>query len=175
MGRPVLKAEIKKLGEILEKIDINMSRELDELDLPETRPQTVPPPPEYQHLVNRMSFNPVLDDVIQLYLDGHINESVRKSLEIFEKTIQDMSGLNDVGKDLMMKALSENSPLIEVADVSKRSGKSFQEGYRFISAGVMLFWRNRYSHGNEDQSSYIDGLQILLTVNQLFEGLKKPS
>ena len=67
----------------------------------------------------------------------------------------------------MIQTLNEDSPIIPVADISTKRGKSFQEGFRYISVGIMQYWRNKFSHGNEDQILYIDGFQLILTVNQL--------
>ncbi len=168
MGKPILKPEMEQLDRLLKNLNIDMTRELCGLNLPEERPQIVPPPPEYQNLMTKVSFEPDIEEKCkQLYLDGHINEAVRKALEIYEKKIQDLSNLELTGKDLMMQALNENHPLIQIADINTRRDKSLQEGFKFISSGVMLFWRNKFSHGDEDQISYIDGFQILLTVNQL--------
>lgn len=168
MGNPILQPEIEKLDQALLSLGINLSKEIHDLNLPTEKPQIVPPPPEFQNLLRKMSLNANLEESVkQLYLDGHINESVRKSLEIYEKKVQDLSGLELIGKDLMIQAFNENSPIISVADITTRRGKSFQEGFRYISAGIMQYWRNKFSHGNEDQISYIDGFQLIMTVNQL--------
>ncbi len=168
MGNPILQQEIEKLDVALLALDINLSKELRGLNLPTEKPKIVPPPPEFQNLMKKISLNANLEDSVkQLYLDGHINESVRKSLEIYEKKVQDLSRLDLIGKDLMIQAFNENNPIILVANISTKRGKSFQEGFRYISAGIMQYWRNKFSHGNEDQISYIDGFQLIMTVNQL--------
>lgn len=174
MGKPILKDEINNLIRILKGLGIEMSKELNELNLPVTRPNIVPPPFEYQQMLNNISLETEIDEKCkQLFIDGHINESVRKAFEIYETRAQEISGLEESGKDLMMKVFNENDPLIEVADTSTRRGKSHQEGYRFMAAGSMLFLRNKFSHGNEEQASYIDGFQMLLTANQLLREINK--
>jgi uncharacterized protein (TIGR02391 family) len=168
MGNPILQSEIGELNQALLALNINLSKEIHDLNLPTEKPKIVPPPPEFQNIMRKMSLDVKLEEnVKQLYLDGHINESGRKSLEIYEKEVQDLSRLELIGKDLMIRAFNENSPIILVADVSTRRGKSFQEGFRYISAGIMLHWRNKFSHGNEDQISYIDGFQLIMAINQL--------
>lgn len=168
MGNPILQPEIIKLDQALTALGINLSKELRDLKLPTEKPKIVPPPPEFQNLIKKMTLNPDLENnVKQLFLNGHINESVRKSLEIYEKKIQDLSKLELIGKDLMIQAFNENATLVKIADISTKRGKSFQEGFRYISAGIMQYWRNKFSHGNADQISYVDGFQLILTVNQL--------
>lgn len=174
-GNPVLKHEIENIISILNDLDIDMKKELLNLNLPESRPAIVPPPFEYQQILKRISLEPEIEEKCkQLYLEGHINESIRKAFELFEAKTQSITGLEDTGKDLMMKAFHEDNPLIFVSDISTKQGKSFQEGYRFMAAGCMLFLRNRFSHGDEDQESYIDGFQMLLTANQLLREINKP-
>lgn len=168
MGNPILKQEIENLDTALLALSINMSKDLRSLNLPVEKPKIVPPPPEFQNIMKKMALNKNLEESVkQLYLDGHINESVRKSLEIYEKKVQDLSNLDLIGKDLMIQAFNENNPIILVADISTKRGKSFQEGFRYISAGIMQYWRNKFSHGNESQISYIDGFQLIMTINQL--------
>jgi len=173
-GAPVLKEEITSLDQSLKRLGINCTKELFELNLPEERPDIVPPPYEYQEMLKKVSLETDISDKSkQLFIDGHINESVRKALEIFENKVQTLSGLDIEGKDLMMQAFNENNPLIKVADINTREGKSFQEGFRFIAAGSMMFLRNKFSHGNKKQESYIDGFQMLLTANQLLREVNK--
>lgn len=171
-GNPILKKEMDHVIALLFEIGIDMNKELSELNLPDTRPIIVPPPFEYQQIIKKLSLEPDIDEKCkQLFLDGHINESVRKAFEIYEKKVQDLSGLEDIGKDLMMRAFNENTPLIKATDISNKTGKAHQEGYRFIAAGSMLYLRNRFSHGNLAQQSYVDGLQMLLIANQLLGDL----
>jgi len=173
-GNPVLNAEVENIIKILKDLDIDMEKELLSLDLPEDRPCIVPPPFEYQQMLKKVSLEPELEEKCkQLYLDGHINESVRKAFEIFEAKIQSITGLEESGKDLMMKAFDENNPRITIADITTKKGKALQEGYKFVAAGSMLFLRNKFSHGDEKQESYIDGFQMLLMANQLLRGINK--
>ncbi|MGV8130720.1 MAG: TIGR02391 family protein [Candidatus Pacearchaeota archaeon] len=173
-GHPVLKKEVDEIVELLANLGFDMKKELEELNLPTERPNIVPPPFEYQQIVQKISLESDIDEKCkQLFLDGHINESVRKAFEIFEKKVQDFTGLEDKGKVLMMKAFDENQPLITVADVNTKDGKSFQEGFRFMAAGCMLFLRNKFSHGDVAQESHIDGFQMLLTANQLLREVNK--
>ena len=86
MGNPILQDEIEELNQALLALRINLSKEIHDLNLPTERPKIVPHPPEFQNIMKKMSLNDKLEESVkQLYLHGHINESVRKSLEIYEK------------------------------------------------------------------------------------------
>lgn len=173
-GDPVLQSEINSLDKILKDLGLNMSKELKELNLPKKRPNIVPPPFEYQKMIQNVSLEPEMQDKCkQLFIDGHINESVRKAFEIFESKVQTLSKLEDTGTNLMMKAFNEDNPLLKVANTSTKKGKAFQQGYRFLAAGSMLFIKNKYGHGDEPQESHIDGFQMILTANQLLREIKK--
>ncbi|MFH1171917.1 MAG: TIGR02391 family protein [bacterium] len=168
-GSPVLKAEIEELNKTLKLLNVNLSTEIHGLDLPAERPSIVPPPYEFKKMVDNMSLHPILQpQCIKLFTDGHINESVRKALEKYEKHVQQLSGLIDpIGKGLMANAFSETSPRIRIGDITTKRGKSLQEGIKFLSMGAMEFWRNLLSHGDEKQMPHIDAIAILATVSHL--------
>lgn len=168
-GNPVLKAEIEQLDKTLKLLDVNLTTEIRALNLPAERPSIVPPPYEFKKMVESMSLHPLLQpQCVKLFTDGHINESVRKALEKYEKHIQQISGLNDpIGKALMAAAFSEDSPKIAIGDIGTKRGKSLQEGIKFLSMGAMEFWRNFLSHGDEQQMPHIDAVAILATVSHL--------
>lgn len=168
-GNPVLKAEIEELNKTLKLLNVNLSSEIRGLNLPAERPSIVPPPFEFKKMVENMSLHPLLQpQCVKLFTDGHINESVRKALEKYEKHIQQLSGLTDpIGKGLMADAFSEANPKIRVDDVTTKRGKSMQEGIKFLSMGAMEFWRNFLSHGDEKQMPHIDAVAILATVSHL--------
>ncbi|PYS89104.1 MAG: TIGR02391 family protein [Acidobacteria bacterium] len=156
------------LDETLRKLDINLSKEIQELDLPEERPRVVPPPYAFQKMVDELGLHPyLLPDCPRLFKDGHVNEAVRKALEKYEAYIQKKAGLHNIGTDLMANAFNENNPKIKVADVSTKRGRGLQEGFKFISMGGMGFWRNYCSHGDEEQMSHHDAISIIATISHL--------
>lgn len=168
-GDPVLKPEMASLNTTLLKLGIDLKKEIAGLDLPETRPSIVPPPPEFKRMIEKIGLHPLLQpDCVQKFIDGHINDSVRKALEKYEVYVQSKSRISDkIGKDLMARAFDEKAPPIPIADVGTVRGKSLQEGFRFISMGAMEFWRNYLSHGDEAQIAHQDATAILATVSHL--------
>ncbi|MGH9645071.1 MAG: TIGR02391 family protein, partial [Terriglobales bacterium] len=155
MGSPVLLDEMLAIDKTLRSLDVNLSRELSALNLPKERPTIVPPPAAFQRMIDELGLHPYLQpDCVKLFKDGHVNESVRKSLEKYETYVQKRTGLTKIGANLMATAFSETAPAIAIADVSTPRGKGLQDGFKFLSMGAMEFWRNLCSHGNEQQMAH---------------------
>jgi uncharacterized protein (TIGR02391 family) len=111
-------------------------------------------------------------DCKQLFIEGHINESVRKALEKFEKTIQQLSLITDkIGPDLMAMAFSETDPKIRLNDLSTKAEVNEQIGFKLIAMGMMHWWRNNLSHGDEKQMEHHDALGRLIVVSNFFHRL----
>lgn len=174
-GDPVLKQEINNLSATLLSLNVDLKKEIDDLNLPETRPSFVPPPPEFKNMIEKIGLHPLLHpECVQKFIDGHINDAIRKALEKYECYVQSKSGINDkIGRNLMAQAFNENSPPIPITDVSNPRGKSLQEGFRFISMGAMEFWRNYLSHGDEAQMPHQDAVAILATISHLLYFIEK--
>lgn len=167
-GDPVLRQEMSALDGTLKRLGINLSKEIEDLDLPAERPRVVPPPHAFQKMVDDLAIHPFLrPECPKLFKGGHLNEAVRKALEKYEVYVQKKSGLSNIGTDLMGNAFNENTPKIRVADVAGRRGRGLQEGFKLISMGSMSFWRNYLSHGDEGQMSHHDAVSVLATISHL--------
>jgi uncharacterized protein (TIGR02391 family) len=168
MGSPVLEPEILSLGMTLQALDVNLTKEFRALHLPKERPRIVPPPSSFQRMVDELGLHPTLQPAcVNLFKEGHINESVRKALEKYEVHVQQKSGQDKIGTYLMATAFSETAPLIKIADHTSTRGKGLQEGFKFLSMGAMEFWRNFCSHGDEDQMAHHHAIAMLATVSHL--------
>jgi uncharacterized protein (TIGR02391 family) len=166
MGNPVLANEIFAMDRTLRGLDIDLSKEFKALDLPKERPKIVPPPAAFQRIVDELGLHPYLHpECPKLFKDGHINESVRKSLEKYEHYVQKKSGQSKIGSNLMATVFNDTSPVIAVADVTTIRGKGLQDGFKFLSMGAMEFWRNFCTHGNEEQMAHQDAVAILAAVS----------
>jgi uncharacterized protein (TIGR02391 family) len=168
-GNPVVKAEIESLNGLLMSLGHDVSRDLFSLDLPEDRPAIVPPAPEMQRALDRMSLNQVLlPECLKLFKDGHLNDSVRKALEKFEKLIQTHSSLTTIGVNLMEKAFDKDKPLVVISsEQNDARRKGLQEGFQRIAMGAMGYWRNYCSHNDENQMPPQDAFAILATISHL--------
>ena len=104
-----------------------------------------------------------------MFIEGHINESVRKALERFEKTIQELISIHDKqGPDLMATAFNEQNPKIKLNALLTLQEINKQLGFKLTTMGIMHWWRNNLSHGDEDQLSHHDALGRLIMVSNLF-------
>lgn len=167
-GNPVLKPEILRLDITLKELGINLTKEIKALKLPDQRPRIVPPPQQFKSIIKNFGLHPtIIEKCESLFCDGHINESARKSLEIYEKQIQDKTNSFLVGKELMGFAFNITTPKILIADLATENGKGIQEGVMHFSMGAMRFWRNYFSHGDEEEISHFDCVTILAMVSHL--------
>jgi uncharacterized protein (TIGR02391 family) len=172
-GNPVLEAEAVELSNTLKELGINLEKEIAELHLPKERPRVVPPPMSIQKILDEIGLHPILlPNCKQLFVDGHVNESVRKACEKYEKHVQNLSGLSHLqGSDLMAQAFSEKNPKISLNVLHSSQEKNEQIGYKFIAMGVMHWWRNTLSHNDEEQLSHIEAVGRLLMVSNLIHQL----
>jgi uncharacterized protein (TIGR02391 family) len=165
-GKPVLEDEIQKISEVLLRLEINLTSELRSLNLPKEMPSIIPPVPYLKEIPAKIGLHPfLLPDCLNLYNEGHFNESVRKSLEKYEVYIQKKSGSDKQGNDLMSDVFNQDVPKIEIFDIANKRGKGLQDGFKLLSMGMMGFWRNYLSHGDEKQIPAKHALSILLLVS----------
>jgi len=166
-GDPILETEALELSEKLKKIEIDLHDEIMAMNLPKERPRIIPPPIAIQKILDAFTLHPtLLPDCKAMFTDGHINESVRKALERFEKRIQDISAThNRQGAELMGDVFNEQSPKIKFNNLSNQQEINKQKGFKLISMGIMHWWRNNLSHGDELQLPHHDALARLILVS----------
>lgn len=149
-----------------------MRSEIRKVSLKEELPLIKVPPAQ---LIDRLSNHPLVIEIstepLQLFKNGHFNESVRKACERFEVKVQSISGLTEIGKSLMSKCFGLNSTIIPLNSLSTDNEIGIQEGYQFMSMGVMRGIRNIFSHGDANQKPPEECYEMLLFVNWLFRQL----
>ncbi len=92
----MLEAEALDLVARLKAVGVDLKSEIVAMNLPKERPRTVPPPIAIQKILDVYILHPsLLPDCKKMFIEGHINESVRKALERFEKTIQDLTSTHN--------------------------------------------------------------------------------
>jgi uncharacterized protein (TIGR02391 family) len=172
-GNPVLEEEAMEFAEQLHSLGIDLRKEIADLKLPKERPRIVPPPIEIQKILEAFILHPkMMPDSKDMFIQGHLNEAVRKSLERFEKTVQELSTLNDKqGPDLMATAFSETDPKISLNALSNTQERNEQVGFKFLTMGLMHWWRNNLSHGDEAQMPHHEALGRLILISNLFHKL----
>ena len=87
-----------------------------------------------------------------LFDNGHYAESVEAAfLEItvrVKKIVLAQAGEDVDGTAAMQKAFSLNAPIIQVADISTRTGKDIQQGVMELLTGSIKYIRNPKAHMN---------------------------
>jgi uncharacterized protein (TIGR02391 family) len=84
--------------------------------------------------------------VKKLFDDGHYAEATFQAFKFVDKTVQRLSKLTTSGFSLMMAALAETSPLVQLTQCKTTSEKDEQKGYQFLFAGGCLAIRNPRGH-----------------------------
>jgi len=111
--------------------------------------------------------------VKELFDDGHYSQATFEAYKFLEKIVQKKSSITDkIGKDLMMQAFNEAAPKISIADCGTQTGRSIQEGYKFLFAGAMMAIRNPRGHEVEvrdELHSCIDHLKIVSHLLKIIE------
>jgi len=169
---PLKREEVNQLAEILLRLGVDLRKEFKEIELDEFMPLIVVPPTE---LVRRLENHPLCDQVksepLDLFKNGHFNESVRKASEKFEVEIQSRANSTDIGKNLMGKAFNLAGPLIALNSQITENEKGIQEGFQFLTMGMIRSMRNIFSHGDENQRSPEEAFEMLIFINWLFRQL----
>lgn len=169
---PLKREEISSLVDVLKELEIDMEKDLLAIPLNDNLPEITVPPAE---LVKRLENHPLVDEIssepLELFRNGHYNESVRKVCERFEVSVQQLSGQTDSGKSLMSRVFNLNAPIVKLNPLSTDNEKGIQEGYMYMTMGTMRAIRNIFSHGDEHQRSPEECYEMLLFLNWLFKFL----
>ncbi|MCE1164843.1 MAG: TIGR02391 family protein [Bacteroidetes bacterium] len=171
-GNPILKQELDTIDEILITLNINLSKEFEELNLPTEKPKIIPPSLDYQKMIDKIGLNPLIaEECIKKFKDGHLNDSVRDACEKFEHLVQMKSCNTQIGYKLMTTVFNEDSPLINITPCSNAREKSIQQGFKFLSMGAIDNIRNKFSHGDEPEISPLEAIELLCFVNYLIDSI----
>ena len=110
-----------------------------------------------------------------LFDDGHYASATFEAYKLVDKEVSALAKVSESGVKLMMKAFSEQTPLIRLADLSTTSGKDEQEGYKFIFSGSVMAIRNPRGHeyGVKDSpTECLDHLSLASMLLRRLEGAK---
>jgi uncharacterized protein (TIGR02391 family) len=149
-----------------------MRRELAEIVIDETLPRINVPPEDLEKYLRNHDLDPnISSEPLQLFSDGHFNESVRKATERLEKFVQEISNLGLSGRDLMANAFRDGT-YVNTSNIQPENQQGFIEGYKFLTMGAMASIRNIFSHGDEERRSPEECFEMLLFINWLFRCIK---
>jgi hypothetical protein len=68
----------------------------------------------------------------------------------------------------MAAVFNEQNPKIKFSALSTPQEINKQLGFKLTTMGIMHWWRNNLSHGDEDQLPHHDALGRLIMVSNLF-------
>jgi uncharacterized protein (TIGR02391 family) len=112
----------------------------------EARPET-----EGQHPFEQRDIHQALPkSVRKLFDNGHYPQATFEAFKFIDNEVRRHSRINKTGKALMMDALREVSPRIQLTDLATESARNEQEGYKFVFAGSIVGIRNPRGHDDID-------------------------
>jgi uncharacterized protein (TIGR02391 family) len=112
----------------------------------------------------------------KLFDDGHYALATFEAYKLLDKEVAAIAKLSESGVKLMMKAFSEQSPLIRLTDMISTSDKDEQEGYKFIFSGSVMAIRNPRGHEYgvmESPTQCLDHLSLASLLIRRLENAKK--
>lgn len=112
----------------------------------------------------------------KLFDDGHYALATFEAYKLLDKEVSAMAKLSESGVKLMMKAFSEQSPLIRLTNMASTSEKDEQEGYKFIFSGSVMAIRNPRGHEfgvRESPTECLDHLSLASLLLRRLESAKK--
>ncbi|HEY4507742.1 MAG TPA: TIGR02391 family protein [Candidatus Paceibacterota bacterium] len=172
-GNPILRPEADALKAKLLEFGVNLSKEMDELNLPTTRPNITPPPKVILQSLNGIGLHPLLmPEVLTLFAEGHINEAVRKSGEKLEAAVMRWSGERQTGRSLMATVFNKDTPKIDVAlyhgsEIANPIDE--REGFMLVAMGTMQWCKNIVGHGDVAQMPPHEGAARIIMVSHMMQ------
>ncbi len=113
----------------------------------EPRTGEIPPRPPAGRDAWIASLHPGIRQAAERYLkSGHVEVAIFEAFKAVNKRVREMTALDADGSDLMGKAFKDDNPVIRVADLSTKTGRDIQAGFRFMFMGAVLGIRNRDAH-----------------------------
>lgn len=109
----------------------------------------------------------------KLFDDGHYASATFEAYKLIDKQVSKLARVSDSGVKLMMKAFSEQSPLIRLTDITTTSEKDEQEGYKFIFSGSVMAIRNPRGHEYGVKDSPTECLDHLSLASMLLRRLER--
>ena len=166
--KPLRREELDELANCLYDLDIDMRKEIEEVEVNESLPEITVPPEDLKERLRNHNLNPAITlKPLQLFEDGHFNEAVRKAAEIFEDRVQELSESDEHGRSLMGISFNDDS-LLNTSNIEPENQQAFIDGYKFLTMGMMASIRNIFSHGDEERRSPEECFEMLLLINWLF-------
>lgn len=105
------------------------------------------------------------------FVDGHLDEAVRRATLSFFAEVRTRTGLTDDGTTLVASVFSPKNPLIRVNHGTDQSAESEREGVHRLAMGMSSAFRNPVAHKLDAVTDELRALEILGLVSLLFRYL----
>src|SRR5687767_14838534 len=116
-----------------------------------------------QHPFEQRDIHGALPKVVRTLFDnGHYSQATFEAFKFVDNEVKRHSKVDRTGKPLMMEALKESDPAVQLTDLASESARNEQEGYKFIFAGAIIAIRNPRGHENldDDVGTCLDHLSL---------------
>lgn len=113
----------------------------------------------------------VLDVAEQYVLSEHYGAAVFEAAKAMTNRVKTMTGRAEDGTPLMQQVFSTDSPDLILGDLVSQSGRSTQEGFRFIFAGAVQAIRNPSAHEPFEALDLNQALEYLGLISLLMRKL----
>ncbi len=82
----------------------------------------------------------------KLYMEGNYFHAVFEAAKVYNSLVKSKTGSTKDGKSLMLDAWSPDKGLLKISSSTTETDTNFQDGIKFLSAGLMSAIRNPTAH-----------------------------
>ena len=107
----------------------------------------------------------------QLFRDGHYSQAIFEAFKALEHRVREMTGIDSHGRHLMTEAFRQDAPVLRLNDLSTRSDRDEQEGFKLIFMGAAQGIRNPKAHDVHVQQDARRTLDYLSLASLLMDRL----
>lgn len=113
-----------------------------------------------------------LGAALELFVDGHYDEALRKAAQRFINRVQELANREDLnGVALMHQTFSENTPLLAFNDRSTLVERDEHNGFRFLAVGLTQAIRNVFTHSDQYGLDRVSAFEWLMFVSAMHRRL----
>ncbi|MGM0769643.1 MAG: TIGR02391 family protein, partial [Pseudomonadota bacterium] len=109
----------------------------------------------------------IIQSSLDLYIRGHLRESVLNSITAVFDYIREKTGVEDDGDRLIGKVMSLSNPIMILSELDTESGKNDQKGFMQIFQGAYQGIRNPKAHTLNHDLNEMKAAQYLILSSLL--------
>lgn len=109
---------------------------------------------------------------LDLFIDGHYDEAVRKAAQRFINRVRELANRADLdGVALMNKTFSEEAPLLAFNERATLIERDEHNGFRFLAVGLAQAIRNVVTHSDQYGLDEVSALEWLMFTSAMHRRL----